>query len=213
MTRDRKYVIPFPNGITVPTEDFTSTSHNRKLSFPGSYEPAIMSALKVLARPETYQSDDTEELNYSVQQGMDILSSAEDNGGVGYLIPNWGFTVSSLNDIFTYSVPPVYGIASKKSYMYFATAQSGSEPYIDFTLYGGLGGVCDLSLTLDPPTRLYTIYATNCFNTVVTDTDFSVDRSISKHYDGVKQLHITIADCSFVFGVLTVLGDATCGDV
>lgn len=215
MARDRKYIIPFPNGITVPLNEFTVAIKDRMLKFPAEYQPAIMSCLKVLARPETYKSDTPSELNYAVQQGHSILASVD-------TIP------AQITDLF-----PVVGISSTGG----GVSVSNNDPFTgDYEVYiaafddldgstsldveikshpNGLaaGGFCSIDMFYQPvASKAYVATGNTCVGTI-SDSGFATDGFHHWEWNNLKDVNIGI---SAIYGALfhiLVSGEIQCGDI
>jgi len=178
MVRDRKYVIPFPNGIIPPIEEYTEALQDRMLKFPHSYEPMIMSALKVLARPETYQSDVVSELNFSVQQGFDILASVE--GVVSPVaLPNWQLSFNGSFEPYKYFVINTVFTPGRRVYVAFADPTELTIPRLRFagrqtanaSIWAG-GVIRHLDVeTVDAVPHVFTYTYHNCLGVATTVTD------------------------------------------
>lgn len=219
MTRDRKYVIPFPNGITVPTEDYTDTAHDRQITFPASYQPTIMSALKVLARPETYQSDTPSELNYAVQQGHDILANVGVAINCDFEQSNSVLTVDDAGVTYTdaFFVGTPYNHVSRYAFAsvsYLDNDPQLNQPRFWITSPGYVNAGCTWDITIQTrvPGRVFLITTQKCGETAQNESGVMDGQFLTRHYTDMFSVYMYIDVCDWILGLIDI-SDVTCGDI
>jgi len=216
---DTRFYLPFPTGVNHIEDDFGGNVFDRCLPFPRSYEGLIMSALKVLARPETYRSTLTGDLQYAVQQGHDILAAATDYPGCGS--PSQG--ILGITNCGLWADARLVGYPAEKTSRYAFTSlyyDANGDPvnactrwYVIAPGWINPGVQWEINLYTRVPGRIYQVRWRDCNNVDHLTNDVLAGQFLQIAIPAAKSVYLDFINTDILFGYLDLIGDIQCGDI
>jgi len=137
--------------------------------------PAVIGALKVLARPQTWDSNDPEEIAAAQREASNMLAAWQQGCAGGVIVPDWHYVINGsgllvrLNKDITFCVPgsPEDAINSR---VFFVTNASEPPEVINLmilivengtTIYSG-ANICDFTISTDLSEDLVSVHTIDC---------------------------------------------------
>jgi hypothetical protein len=213
---ERGAFIPFPLPVEGPEEDIRSGPCG-VLVFNDSWRPYILGALKVLARPETWKSDDPEKIAGWVEQGMHLQSMLPGiSGNIGPCNVDWvaiADFVAGFHHIGTL-LNPLDEVSGQFYFSYAAINDLGdagavSIHFEDFNgnFVGGLVDVRWFSINTNIIPSFWQYDYTDCTGGHHTGSDFTTGGALLN-----KQMReIAISQTGGLYVTVTLKGKFLCG--
>lgn len=218
LMRQQGPYIPFETPVPIPTalSDDAPLSH---ICFNSEWLPAVIGALKVLCRPETWEGTD-EDIRSVIASAHDLIATYSSGCDIAATGPNWYLDLEVSNGHYDHDAwfNPIFYVTSggipAAEYILFVWADGIFNP--DVTISGRavsddsyVGGRFDdwfIQNESDPAGQAYVLTTLDCLGNLVVNTDFT-----PRHYSGDFQGGQFVAGNATVYMMhITIQGDYTC---
>jgi len=210
--------LPFPHPVRLPTDEST-TYPDRMLLFNSAWSPHVLTALKALARPETFLTEDPSERHFAMANGQDIVGAIQNLP----IIPDWylSFLTESEYAGLSRLQRSGFDLIDRYAFVVYQTLSPslGGACNITFTAHFEVGGaqaggkIDALVISLMTTGHAFAITGTDCNGDPISESGSITGYSILRSYPSIQDLTVTVDNVPMMWGTILSAGNALCGSV